>query len=126
MSPATPASGNNNNSKSSNNASPKNQKDVDFSTLPPNAPLPKYSAGGDPMRWTIQRRTNIDHATGEERAEYAIDIAEWSGEIKCSCALYGGHDMEKAWMRTLHLHLHTERQAESTRGVYALVWADLI
>lgn len=82
MSPATPTSGNKNNQNNPTNASPKNERDVDFTTLPPNAPLPKYSAGGDPMRWTIQRRTNIDHATGEERAEYAIDIARLEGESK--------------------------------------------
>ncbi|GAB7333726.1 hypothetical protein MBLNU13_g05262t1 [Cladosporium sp. NU13] len=76
--PANPTSG----SKKPSSASPKNQTDVDFTTLPPNAPLPKYSAGGDPMRWTIQRRTNIDHATGEERAEYAIDVARLEGESK--------------------------------------------
>jgi hypothetical protein len=82
MSPATPTSGNKNNQNNPTNASPKNERDVDFTTLPPNAPLPKYSAGGDPMRWTIQRRTNIDNATGEERAEYAIDIARLEGESK--------------------------------------------
>jgi len=82
--PATPTSGksNSNNNKISPSSPPKNQTDVDFTALPPNAPLPKYSAGGDPMRWTIQRRTSIDQATGEERAEYAIDIARLEGESK--------------------------------------------
>ena len=81
MPPATPTSGHNNRNTPTG-ASPKNQTDIDFTTLPPNAPLPKYSAGGDPMRWSIQRRTSIDHATGKERAEYAIDIARLEGESK--------------------------------------------
>lgn len=84
--PATPTSGIGSGSANNkaNSASPKNNTDIDFSTLPPNAPLPTYSAGGDPMRWTIQRRTHVDEATGEERAEYAIDIARLEGESKSS------------------------------------------
>ena len=68
--------------KSPKTGSPKNAKDVDFATLPANGPLPNTSAGGDPLKWTIQRRTSLDQITGAERAEYAIDIARLEGESK--------------------------------------------
>ena len=63
------------------------QKDSSFTSLPPNGPLPTYSAGGDPLRWTIhRRRSSVDFATGEERAEYAIDVARLEGESKSAKA----------------------------------------
>jgi hypothetical protein len=84
--PSTPTSGSSSGKKAKahSSASPKNDTDVAFSTLPPNAPLPTHSAGGDPMRWSIQQRVGRDSITGEERAEYAIDTARLEGESKSS------------------------------------------
>ncbi|KAM0706142.1 hypothetical protein Q7P35_006691 [Cladosporium inversicolor] len=79
--PATPTSDSKKQNQT-NTSPPRHETDVDFTTLPPNAPLPTHSAGGDPMRWTIQRRMSVDQTTGEERAEYAIDIARLEGESK--------------------------------------------
>ena len=82
--PNRPTSANPTITKNDKTQSPIHPIDVDFATLPPDGPLPSYSAGGDPMRWTIQRRTSLDFATGEEKAEYAIDIARLEGESKAA------------------------------------------
>lgn len=52
-----------------------------FADLPPDAPLPTHAAGGDKLRWSIQRRLSVE-ANGEQRAEYAIDKERLEGESK--------------------------------------------
>lgn len=74
----TPSSNSSANSSNDSKTSTTSAERNTFASLPPGAELPTTSAGGDPLRWTIQQRLSAE--TG--RDQYALDMGRLQGETK--------------------------------------------